>query len=280
MCACVCCLPQVREVGSDASWQGTALSHWEVLERIIKEGKVLNPLLMVPWVKAAIFRIDWLHACDQGAAPDFLGNLFWQLQKLLPGNSIKARVSILNEKVLAFYEANNVQDRFDKILPEHFVQKGKGFKLRGSGAKVRALVPCGKMLADELCSDADPCQKTLRLAATHLFNVYQTLSSKSIFHEDIASSESTKFALLYVALHDELSPADDRQFRIKPKLHLFLHICSDGSKPSLYWNYRDEDWGGTVAHLSRRRGGLCSVSAVSSNCLLRFVENEPVIRIV
>lgn len=271
--------PQVREVGADASWQGTTLTHWEVLERITALGKALNPLLLVPWARAAVFRIDWLHASDQGVAPDFIGNLFWEMQKLMPGTTIKARVHALSEKALAWYQTYNVQDRFDKLLPEHFIQKGKGFKLRGSGAKVRALVPFGKALADELCDSADPVQHALKCAATHLSNVYETLSSKSIFHADIAHPESTKFALLYVALHDVLNEQDNRQFRIKPKLHLFLHICSDGSRPAKCWNYRDEDWGGSVAHLSRRKGGLCSVSATSSNVLSRFLANQPVVKI-
>jgi hypothetical protein len=181
--------------------------------------------------------------------------------------------------MLEWQKAHDVQDRFDKLLPEHFMQPNKGFKLRGSAAQVRAMVPFAMQLADELLSPAIPEEQALRFAATHLNNIYSCLSSSAIFPVDIAQTESTKFALQYVALSDRFNPRDNRCFRIKPKLHLFLHICQDGSKPSMYWFYRDEDWGGSVARFSRRRGGLLSAQSLSRNVLDKFVENQPLIRI-
>ena len=73
-----------------------------------------------------------------------------------------------------------------------------------------------------------------------------------------------------------LQPTGTRNWRIKPKLHLFLHLCSDGGRPSLFWTYRDEDYGGTVARYSRRRGGLLSARGMSEGMLDRF-RMEPMI---
>ena len=67
------------------------------------------------------------------------------------------------------------------------------------------------------------------------------------------------------------------RFRVKPKMHLFLELCISGSKPSLSWTYRDEDFGGTAAQLSRRRGGLLSAKATSHNFLLRFRLKQPLL---
>ena len=56
---------------------------------------------------------------------------------------------------------------------------------------------------------------------------------------------------------------------MKPKMHLFLGRGKAG---------RDEDWGGSVAKMARRRGGLLSTAAFSSNVLHRFRMQQPVIR--
>ena len=66
--------------------------------------------------------------------------------------------------------------------------------------------------------------------------------------------------------------------RVKPKMHLFLELCIEGGKPATCWTYRDEDWGGSVAKMSRRRGGLLSTAAYSSNLLDRFRMQQPMIR--
>ena len=78
----------------------------------------------------------------------------------------------------------------------------------------------------------------------------------------------------------EFEAEGEKSWRIKPKLHMFLEVCSDGSKPSAYWTYRDEDWGGTVAQFCRRRGGLLSVRAFSANMLQRFSIYQPMVRMM
>ena len=86
---------------------------------------------------------------------------------------------------------------------------------------------------------------------------------------------SIKFALQYVGLHDVLNPGDDRLFRIKPKLHFFLHLCSDGGNPAMHWCYRDEDFGGSVAKAARRRGGMRKPSSTSMRVLTLLKISNP-----
>ena len=88
-----------------------------------------------------------------------------------------------------------------------------------------------------------------------------------------------KFAIQYVGLHDYLNAADDKAWRIKPKLHMFLRITSDSSVPRLTWTYRDEDFGGSVAMMARRRDHLLRCCSTSSTCLARFKMANPSIRI-
>ena len=247
--------------------------------RILNAGFQVNPLLQIPWMTTKICRADWLHVTDQGVTPDFLGNLFYVCQSKLPGRNVRERVLAISAKMQRFYAANGTQDKLDVLLPSLFMQGAKGFKLRCSGAKARALVPFAAELAGELLSSEEPAENALRLAATHLRALHDTLSESCIFQTDLAREHGRKFALLYVSLHDFYHGRDDRQFRIKPKLHLFMHITQDGSRPARHWNYRDEDWGGSVARLCRRRGGLLSCTAMSRNVLTRFVLGVAVPRI-
>ena len=155
-------------------------------------------------------------------------------------------------------------------------QSKKAPKLRGYAAQVRAFVPFARELAEELLSVHDPMENAARVGIYHLHQCYQSLSADSIFSSDILLEHSTKFALQYVAL--ETAHAGTRFWRIKPKLHMFLELCMEGSRPSLFWTYRDEDFGGTVARFARRRGGLCSAHGMSKNFLERF-RMQPMVRV-
>ena len=175
-----------------------------------------------------------------------------------------------------------MEDRFDVLLPTMFMPRNTGataYKLRGSAAKIRALVPFAWYMAQEILGDDDPVEATVKQCAFQLLEVYQTLSEESFLHADVARTASTRFALLYVALHDRFNATNEKMWRLKPKLHLFLHICSDSSKPSRHWNYRDEDYGGLVSRVSRRRGGLLSPTALSRQVLSRFAILQPMIKI-
>ena len=98
-------------------------------------------MFQVPWVTADIFRIDWLRCEDQGISADFLGNLFLMLQAKLPGANIKERTRQLWLKIVAFYEANDVEARLTGLVHTTFKQDNKKPKLRCSAAQCLALVP-------------------------------------------------------------------------------------------------------------------------------------------
>ena len=116
---------QVRDVGSAANWRSDRLSHWQVLQRILASGKTVSPLLEVPWVTTSIFRIDWLHCSDQGVAADFIGNIFVLIASKCPGNNKKARTTSLWTRILAKYDALNVEDRLQNLVPTMLQQPKK-----------------------------------------------------------------------------------------------------------------------------------------------------------
>ena len=116
------------------------------------------------------------------------------------------------------------------------------------------------------------------VAMTHLAKCYDALSVR---HGDSLATlklRSRLFAAQIVAL--ETAFGDNGRWRIKPKLHQFLEICSDGSWPSRIWNYRGEDFGGSMSRMSRRRGGLLSALSTSRALICRFRIKVPFPRIL
>lgn len=269
---CICTPGTLREVGRDAPWRQNRLSHWDVLRKIRSNGLTVSPLFTAPWVTTSLFRPDWLHAVDQGVAADFIGNVFWHLVKyrLLPGNTEQARCVDLWRRVQEFYVSQGVSDRLQNLTLGMLCKKKGSPKLRCSAAQCRALVPFVDMLLrqPDLLDSDNNVHLAMRTAAMNLHECYKALSSNSIFWEDILNTSSRKFAAQYVAL--EGAGLRESEWRVKPKLHLFLELCSDGSRPAMFWTYRDEDFGGSCAAWARRRGGLLSPGATSKTLLSRF----------
>jgi len=220
--------------------------------------------------------MDWLHAADQGITADHIGNIFhYVTENHIPGANKEARYNALWQEIQADYEANDVADRLDCLKPS-FVEKRQGMKLRCSAAVCRALVPIVLKLVTELLDIREPVEEAMYWATYHLDKCYACLSKD--FVGDYAATlqeSSTKFALQYVALHDHFYPGDDRLFRLKPKLHFFLHLCSDGGHPARNWLYRNEDFGGSVAKAAHRRGGQASATATSYNVLTKLAIGTP-----
>ena len=263
---------QVTQVGDDAEWRAQPLSNDELLQRILENGQRISPIFTIPWVTSRIFRKDWLHCADQGIAVEFLGNLFHYLRGKFAG-SVKVRTARLWERVQNFYEAKNVQDRLQTLTPSMIKMDKKGPALRSSAAQCRALVPFALEIAQELLSPAEPKEQAMIAAARHFRNCYDALSSTSIFFADILREESKKFALQYIALR--AVETNDQLWKCKPKLHLFVELCSEGSRPATFWTYRDEDFGGSVAKMSKRRGGQKRHPSLLFQYLDAILDQEP-----
>ncbi len=265
---------QLRDVGEEAAWRQPAhrLSHWAFVERQLQQGLPLSPLFSAPWVTTALFKYDWLHVVDQGVAADWLGQVFDFLLRspgLLVGTTIKTRCETLWKHLDAWYKAQGVQDRLQGLTPT-MVRHQKQFpKLRCSAAQARALIPFLTSATARWLNREPLEHEAIIVGCYHLHQCYMALSEGSIFFADSLRANSRKFALQVLAL-EAASPRSTRRWHVKPKLHAFLELCSDGSQPSLFWTYRDEDWGGSASRFSRRRGGLQNPRATSANMLLRF----------
>ena len=291
MCKCITLIscvpvhrsPSVCEAADDASWRHRRLSTTEILQRQWERGKLPSPIFSVFGVFNHLFKIDWLHAVDQGVCPDFLGNLFHYLVKhKIEGPNELARCRVLGRKIWKVYEDNAVEDQLKEFLPKTYHSEKKSTRpprLKGNAASCRALAPFGDLVAREYLSDEDPKEMAMKQAARHLKNCYDSLSdSNHPFSHEALRQSSKAFALQYSALHIAYGSAV--LWRPMPKMHMFLELCSMGTEPAKFWNYRDEDFGGSVAKQSRMKGMWKKLSAYSKHALDLFRMKNPAPRIV
>ena len=118
----------------------------------------------------------------------------------------------------------------------------------------------------EFFSDTNPIEFAAKRAAQHLYSCYDCLS-KDAYSLNALQTEATSFLMLYRALNDNTA---DQLWAIKPKFHIFAELTSMDSNPSSYWTYRNEDFGGQLANIARRRGGYYTPTAVAKSVLNKF----------
>ena len=126
-------------------------------------------------------------------------------------------------------------------------------KLRASAGETRSLIPWSLEIAEALLDKSNTFENTI-FQATLQMNACYSLLSRDLWNPQELAIAGQRFLLLYVSLCD--SDPEGMFWRFKPKHHLFQELCEfDECCPSQNWTYRGEDMGGTVAAISRRRGG-------------------------
>ena len=262
-----------RNAGLDAPWRSARLNHWQLLERLARNGKAMSPLLSAPGIRSHCFKVDWLHAVDQGTGADFLGNMFRILLGKMPGRAAKDRLKELWREVLRYYEEHQVESRLQTLTFGMIKKKNCPPKLRCKAAEARALIPFAHLAAQKFLSDSDVTEEAAKSMANHLNVMYHALSADTIFRDDTMREHCRKFCVLYCTLEDQHKDHPQKPWRVKPKMHLMQELCemTDGIDPVRSWTYRDEDFGGSMAHTGQRKGGKYTAIAVSRQVLTRFV---------
>ena len=248
--------PKVHEAAEDADWRHNRYNTQQFLEFLLSHGRAVSPIFSVFGVFSYLFRIDWLHAVDQGVGADFLGNLFALLVSILPGRNREIRTNVLWQEMQAYYDAHGVEDTLGSFNYKNIKGSKRATippKLRSHAAGCRALIRFGHLMAEKYLSDAKPIEYAAKNAAFHLWQCYQSLShTGSMYRKDVFEASSKAFALQYHALF--LAVGDGVSWRVMPKMHLFLELCCEDTEPNLLWCYRDEDFGGSVAKQAEMRG--------------------------
>lgn len=261
----------IRECHADASWRQETQrhNHWSLFQKMAEEGRGISSIFSMPFLTTEQFAIDWLHCCDQGVAQDFLGNCFLHLQSKMNGGNYAVRIQQLFDMVLACYARNKTESRLDNLSLSMLRKSATAApKLRSRAGETRGLVPVARELASLLLQGNDPVDQAVREAAVLLDQCYAMLSAP-LFDHEILKQSCRRFCLLYVSLENHM--ADGHSWTFKPKFHIWEELCEEASVcPSTCWTYRDEDFGGSVAKLGRRRGGFNTAAATANLVLNKF----------
>ena len=265
---------KVHEAADDAEWRSHRYNTNDFLAFLLSHGKPVSPIFSVFGVYTYLFRIDWLHAVDLGVGADFLGNLCSLLEQKMPAPSQAARRLKLWEECQEYYDTHEVEDRLKSLDYKPSTKKVPP-KLKAHAAGCRALIRFGHEMAQKYLDDADPVQQGAKAAAMHLWQCYQSLSeTRAMYRKEIFYQSSKAFATQYYALF--LAVGNGVSWRVKPKMHLFLELCCEDTEPNLFWCYRDEDFGGSVAKQIKMRGMWKKLSAFSLHGLNMFcIKNDP-----
>jgi hypothetical protein len=265
---CDCTKADIFDFSLTAPWRTKRVSHTDMLVRWRSEGLDPSPIFWCPFFHSGLFKIDWLHTVDLGCTADWIGNLFNYILPKLPGQNNKERCCQLVLQIKEYYSRHpEVPAKYDNIVLTMFRQGKKGFKLRGKAAEVRGLVGFSTEFAERYLSKDNPLEATILRGTALLASCYSCLS-RSASLESLGQS-ARQFCILWKALADSSA---DPKWRVKPKAHLFCELTEFTSdRPSDTWCYREEEFGGTLAQLSRVRGGKVSPLAICKNVLLKFM---------
>ena len=240
----------------------------------MRNGGTVSPALSLPGITIDVFKIDWLHAVDIGVGADFAGALLWHILKKLPGHGRKEKSDAMWELIQAHYDANDTPDRLHDFT-ERTVKARKAYpKFRGQAAILRHLIPFCLEVAEIHCVSGSAVDDAALNAMRHLHTCYHTLSGSCIFRSDLLRDSASRFVTLFAALQ-RLQP---NNWRVKPKAHLLLEMAFAGGQPSLCWTYRDEDFGGSVGHVAKRRGSMVTAGGFSRAVIAR-TRMQPMVRL-
>ena len=265
---CDCNRDDMFDFTLSAPWRTKKMSHIDMLVRWRSEGLEASPICGCPFFHTGLFKIDWLHTVDLGCAADWIGNLLNFVLPKLAGKNKKEQCSQLVLQIKEYYTMHpDVPGRYNNIVLTMFRHGKKGFKLRGKAAEVRGLVGFSVEFAQKYLSKDNPLEATVLQGTMLLASCYNCLSKSACL--DSLPDSARKFCVVWKALADS---SEDPKWRIKPKAHLFCELAEyTADRPSDTWCYREEEFGGTVAQLSRIRGGKVSPVAICKNVLLKFM---------
>ncbi|CAK0862353.1 unnamed protein product, partial [Prorocentrum cordatum] len=237
----------------------------DVIAIILRNAGRVAPALSIPGVTIDVFKVDWLHAVDQGVGADFVGALLWHTMEKPPGRRRAQQSDEMWRPIQAHCDARSTPDRLHDFKERTVKPKKAHPKFRGQAAILRHLIPFCKEATETHCVSGSAVDDAALNAMRHLHSCYHTLSGQCIFRKDMMRDSASRFATLSASL----AALQPRSWRVKPKAHLLLEMAFAGGQPSLCWAYRGEDFGGSVGHVAKRRGSPLSATGFSRAVIAR-----------
>ena len=137
-------------------------------------------------------------------------------------------------------------------------------KLTAGAAECSHLVPFLVFASEEFLDPNIELESTVLHVVRLLNQMYGLLEG---YNQAAMKDAATRLAILLAALND-ISEAP--LWRMKPTIHLMLHLAKSLYGPTKTWTYRDEDYGGSAARSMRSRGGHDTAKVAGKTLSLKF----------
>lgn len=208
---------------------------------------------------------------DLGVTADWLGQLLVYLLPKMEATNRKGRIQALWLIIQELYDEVGAPARLDEFTENMLSLSSRSPKLRCHGAEARAFVPVAGRLAERFLQVEDEHEAMVRQATLQLVACYNCLSATAERPRALAD-HCRRFCTLWVGC-EAINPTI---FLIKPKMHLFQELCEmQDTRPAMHWTYRDEDFGGSLVSLGKRRGGKRTAKATGRQILTKFFARHP-----
>ena len=261
------------DFSSAAWWRHTVWEHEDYISYLHTTGRAVpvffRPNIGTYGLRLSSVCVDILHTVDQGVGSHIVANTIWYFAVLMAcfgGATYADRVKRCHEDIKKRYRRTRTQDKLQGALtPERLRTSGDWPKLKAKAAATRHLARYALDLAlrfarvavvdghPEGCGCLRCWTKThdeLTVAVCQLLvEFYVLIECEAMTFSAAAKARipvlGDQLAAMYCRLSSMCFSRSLRLWKLSPKLHLFLHLCSHQApamgNPRFYWTYGDED---------------------------------------
>ena len=251
-----------QDFSEDAGWRGTLWTH-EMYKAHLEAIHAVAPVLFARCIgfRLECVMIDVLHTVDLGVAAHVIGNVLFImciLRGCYGGANYQERAARLNAELGKWYKATKCSSRLRGALTlERLRKAGQWPKLMGKAAAIRHMTKFALYVIQTFNNGSD--YDVLMMEVCQLLDRFYThLMSESQFMSESAKAElpriGQKLAEKYGQLANSAYYAEERLWKLSPKLHLWEHLCEMQAilygNPRYYWCYADEDLVGLMTEVA------------------------------
>ena len=245
------------------------LGHGDFIDRHLDLKRPISTIYSVPLFLTSNFKLDWLHVVDLGVTLDCLGNCFHYLLPRL-GKNASEQLPHLLLLIKQYYMAHDIKDGINNLTAGMIrASPSVSPKLKVKRAEARSVVGFAKELVEKYCDEPQAFDSGVKWVVVCLNQCHDLGLHRESFHAPSFQRAARSFLLQKKSLEEAMGTGS-HLWILKPKFHMMFELAQTGNCPAMSWNYRDEEAGGTLARMSRSRGGLQNPWSVSSRCLQRF----------
>lgn len=262
------------DFNTNAAWRASVWSHDAYVADVLSRGEDLPNLFSIRGLRLECIVVDVLHCVDLGVASLVIGNV---LNEVLPklGPNREQQISALNARLASWYKANAITSQIrGKLTWDKIRVTGKPPEFKAKAAATRHLAPFAATLAHEFDTGSEHDRRR-RVVAESLVSFYTIVQNEARRVSDDALRRlpacCQALCINYAHLSFEAAQANAPAWQLKPKLHLFQHLChyqvQQFGNPRFYWTYADEDLIGQMVEVAK----TCHPSTLAKTALYKWL---------